>query len=83
MSEGDAIDAAAAHALAQRAANLGDAEPVPSPCISVCRMNAVSGLCEGCFRTLTEIAAWSRMDDPGKRDVWACIAQRIEETTPP
>ena len=31
---------------------------MPSPCISVCRMDAVSGLCEGCFRTLDEIAAW-------------------------
>ena len=35
-------------------------EPVPSPCISVCRMDAASGLCEGCLRTLDEIAAWSR-----------------------
>ena len=26
---------------------------VPSPCISVCRIDAVSGLCEGCFRTRT------------------------------
>ena len=30
---------------------------VPSPCINVCKMNERSGLCEGCLRTLDEIAA--------------------------
>jgi predicted Fe-S protein YdhL (DUF1289 family) len=32
---------------------------VPSPCVSVCRMNEATRLCEGCFRTLDEIACWS------------------------
>ncbi len=49
---------------------------VPSPCISVCTMNAASGLCEGCLRTLDEIAAWSGMPDEDKRQVWALIEQR-------
>ena len=35
----------------------------PSPCIDVCRMDARSGWCEGCLRTLDEIAAWSTLDD--------------------
>ncbi len=43
---------------------------VPSPCISVCRMNEASGLCEGCFRTLDEIAVWSVLDDDDKRAIW-------------
>ena len=30
--------------------------PVPSPCISVCRMDERTGWCEGCLRTLAEIA---------------------------
>ena len=50
--------------------------PVPSPCISVCRMDARSGWCEGCLRTLDEIAAWSTMDDPGKRAVWDALPER-------
>jgi predicted Fe-S protein YdhL (DUF1289 family) len=49
--------------------------PVPSPCISVCRMDA-QGLCEGCLRTLDEIAAWSTLDDEAKRVVWLRIEQR-------
>ncbi len=49
---------------------------VPSPCVSVCRMDAVSGLCEGCFRTLDEISAWSGLADEGKRRVWLRVEQR-------
>lgn len=49
---------------------------VPSPCISLCRMSEANGLCEGCFRTLDEIAQWSRLGDADKRSVWALIEQR-------
>ena len=55
------------------------AEPeseVPSPCISVCKMDPTTQLCEGCFRTLDEIADWSRMHDEGKREVWRLIGER-------
>lgn len=49
---------------------------LPSPCISVCRMDAASGFCEGCMRTLDEIAAWGMMDNRAKRAVWKQIEQR-------
>ena len=49
---------------------------VASPCISVCRMDAATGLCVGCLRTLDEIASWSVFDDDARRDVWKAIAQR-------
>ena len=63
--------------VSMRAATL-EAEPeAPSPCISVCRMNAASGLCEGCFRTRDEIAQWSGAADADKRRVWRTIEQRI------
>lgn len=54
-------------------------DPVPSPCISVCRMDASTGLCEGCWRSLDEIAQWSRADDQAKRAILARIAQRTQE----
>ena len=50
---------------------------VPSPCISVCRISADSGLCEGCFRTLAEISAWSGLSVDGKQILWQTIHQRI------
>lgn len=66
--------------IAQRASAvkaMQDSDAVlPSPCISVCRMDEATGLCEGCMRTLDEIAAWGMMDNRGKRAVWALIGQR-------
>ncbi|MGY4830906.1 DUF1289 domain-containing protein [Sphaerotilaceae bacterium SBD11-9] len=56
-----------------------NAQAVPSPCVSICRMNDQSGLCEGCWRTLDEIATWSTMGDEAKRAVWQLIEQRQAE----
>jgi len=53
-----------------------DCTPVPSPCVSVCQMNDATGACEGCLRTLDEIAFWSVLDDEDKRAVWGLIEQR-------
>ncbi len=50
--------------------------PVPSPCINVCRMHPTAGVCEGCLRTLEEIAAWSRLDEAAKRAEWLQLSQR-------
>lgn len=47
-----------------------------SPCINICRMNAQTGLCEGCFRTLDEIARWSRMGEGAQRHVLDLVARR-------
>jgi uncharacterized protein len=52
---------------------------VPSPCINVCRMDSASGLCEGCLRTLDEIAAWGAMSDDDKRAVRVLLLQRRGE----
>jgi prolyl-tRNA editing enzyme YbaK/EbsC (Cys-tRNA(Pro) deacylase)/predicted Fe-S protein YdhL (DUF1289 family) len=60
-----------------RARTLAAQTEVPSPCISVCQMNSGSGLCEGCFRTRDEIAAWSRLDEVGKRGIWNLIERRM------
>jgi len=49
---------------------------VPSPCISVCRMDDSSSLCLGCFRTLDEIVKWGSSADADKRVVWQRITQR-------
>ncbi|WP_345540543.1 DUF1289 domain-containing protein [Variovorax defluvii] len=56
----------------------GVVQDVPSPCISVCRMETLSGFCEGCLRTIDEIAAWRTMDDAGKRAVWRAVELRAQ-----
>ena len=53
--------------------------PPPSPCINICRMDERSGLCEGCLRTIDEIASWSSLDDAEKRAVWDSIETRHAE----
>jgi len=44
-------------------------EEVQSPCISVCTMNEVTGLCLGCYRTLEEIEQWWDFDAAQKQEV--------------
>lgn len=52
------------------------ARPVRSPCISVCRIDPDDGLCEGCSRTIDEIAAWGTMTDDDRLAVWSRIVRR-------
>jgi predicted Fe-S protein YdhL (DUF1289 family) len=53
--------------------------PVPSPCISLCRMDPNTELCIGCYRTLDEIMVWSRATDIDKKAVWQRIEHRLTE----
>lgn len=45
-------------------------------------MNERSGLCEGCLRTLDEIAQWSQMDEAVKLRVWGLLDQRRQHSAP-
>jgi hypothetical protein len=56
--------------------------PVRSPCMSVCRMDASTGLCEGCLRTIGEIAGWADLGTPDRLAVWRRIALRAQSTDP-
>lgn len=51
---------------------------IASPCINICRLDADHGLCIGCFRTLDEIASWSRLDDDAREAILARVASRRE-----
>lgn len=52
---------------------------VPSPCQSVCIMHPQTNWCEGCLRSLDEIADWSRMAEPAKLAVWAQLPARLQK----
>ena len=68
-----------AETLAERAVAVQAMEQdVPSPCSSVCRMDRLSGFCEGCLRTIPEIAGWSKMEDETRRHVWRAIELRAK-----
>ena len=49
---------------------------VASPCTSVCTIDAVTGLCVGCYRTLDEIAGWIDLSAAERRAVVANLALR-------
>ncbi|MYM73443.1 DUF1289 domain-containing protein [Duganella sp. FT134W] len=50
--------------------------PVPSPCVSLCKMDMERQYCMGCLRTIDEIIAWGKADDDYKRAVWAELPLR-------
>jgi hypothetical protein len=39
-------------------------------------MDSATGWCEGCLRSLSEIAAWGGMGDADKRAVWRLLPER-------
>lgn len=54
--------------------------PLPSPCVNICTMDAASGLCQGCRRTIAEIIAWSSASENDKRAIWREIQRRAMPT---
>ncbi len=51
---------------------------IPSPCVDVCRIDQKTGLCEGCFRTLDEICAWTRLSDAERTAIMDELPARRE-----
>lgn len=49
---------------------------VPSPCVMICKLDSVSGLCEGCHRNVDEIREWMIMSRDEKLTVLEKIEQR-------
>jgi uncharacterized protein len=53
-----------------------DAQHPESPCTSLCVLDPSTGWCEGCARTLDEIANWSAMTAAEKWSVLRAIQSR-------
>ncbi|KCZ94474.1 DUF1289 domain-containing protein [Hyphomonas johnsonii] len=51
--------------------------PVKTPCIKVCAIDAATGLCLGCARTLPEIGRWMAMGEDGRQEVMADLPARM------
>jgi uncharacterized protein len=39
-------------------------------------MDAATGWCKGCYRTIEEIIAWGQGSEPYQRAVWQALPQR-------
>lgn len=68
----DAMQSIATRAVMVRAM----VEEIPSPCVSVCRMDLQRTYCEGCLRSIDEIRVWRASSDLEKKAIWERIAER-------
>lgn len=50
---------------------------ISSPCIKICAIDPVSKLCQGCGRTLQEIAQWSRLSEAERLAIMATLEARL------
>ena len=49
---------------------------LPSPCVSICKLNTSTGFCEGCFRTENEIALWPSMNNDERLSLLPILRER-------
>ena len=47
-----------------------------SPCVGICRLDTLTGLCIGCARSGEEIAQWSALDGDGRSEIWRLLPER-------
>jgi predicted Fe-S protein YdhL (DUF1289 family) len=47
-----------------------------TPCVNVCVIEAASGLCAGCGRSLDEISRWATMTDTERRRIMQSLPGR-------
>jgi predicted Fe-S protein YdhL (DUF1289 family) len=57
-------------------------KPIVTPCIKVCIVDGESGLCMGCYRTLIEVAGWTRLSDAERATIMAEAPGRSEKVRP-
>ncbi len=55
---------------------------VSTPCVKICITDPASRLCEGCGRTLTEIAQWSRLSEAERLAIMARLPERLRRLKP-
>ncbi len=58
---------------------MSDMASVSTPCIQVCVLDPVTGLCEGCGRTREEIATWFRLTEEDRRRIMAELPERMRK----
>ena len=50
---------------------------IESPCVKVCTLDARSGLCLGCRRTVSEISRWTTMSAAERARIMTDLPQRV------
>lgn len=66
--------------MKQRAATeplISGDQAIESPCIRICVIDPESGLCEGCGRTLGEIASWGSLSREARAAIMRDLPARL------
>jgi predicted Fe-S protein YdhL (DUF1289 family) len=50
---------------------------IESPCVNICTLDARSGICLGCGRTIDEIARWNAMSAAERSRIMAELPARL------
>lgn len=56
-------------------------DEVESPCVKLCVVHPESRMCVGCYRSIDEIGAWSRMSPEARRAVMDDLPDRAKLLT--
>lgn len=56
--------------------------PIATPCIKVCVIDGETGLCMGCYRELTEVAAWQKLSDEDRARIMTELPTRRNRIRP-
>ena len=51
-------------------------QEITSPCVGICSVDDLSGLCVGCFRNMDEISQWWDMTDAERGKVVSQLPDR-------
>ncbi len=51
-------------------------DEVQSPCIKLCTIHPAERICVGCYRSIDEISAWSRLSPDARRSIMAELPSR-------
>jgi len=49
---------------------------IESPCVKLCAVHPVERICVGCYRSIEEIGAWSRLTPEARRAIMADLPTR-------
>lgn len=50
---------------------------ISSPCIKACMLDPVSKLCQGCGRSMAEIASWGSLSEAERLAIMARLRERL------
>ncbi|MBU3261215.1 DUF1289 domain-containing protein [Roseovarius sp. PS-C2] len=51
-------------------------DEVESPCVRICVVHPEARICTGCYRTIDEIARWSKMNANERQEIMAALPDR-------